>query len=371
MSPTVTASVPPSLRIYDGLRTAHLERLAVMEPARMWYLGNRADFDESLVDESNPPVRMTRAEVLKGLARTSHRAIELNEPAMVDQWKFLVAVVATVRGRDLLTGHRTALTSYCIENADPARQVERRWHVPPRLAPWLVRAIMGALVRQTDRLAFGTAGARAMYTAYVGARCLRRRSQLFEALPSPCTCPGDDGGTRRPEQVLFVGSFLERKGIAETMDAWEALHRRRPSATLLLIGAGRLLPEVEAWATDRAEVRLEVDPPRARVHEALRESAVLILLSQPHGHWREQVGLPIVEALGHGCEVVTTSETGLATWLSAHGHAVLAPDATPEVVAAAVDEALVRAGTRRGSLEDLPDLDQRIAADHWMMTGRT
>jgi glycosyltransferase involved in cell wall biosynthesis len=82
----------------------------------------------------------------------------------------------------------------------------------------------------------------------------------------------------------------------------------------LVIGAGRLLPEVRAWADGRDDVDLEIDPPRARVHEAMRESSVLVLLSQPHGHWREQVGLPIVEGLAHGCEVVTTSETGLASW---------------------------------------------------------
>lgn len=370
MSPSVAAPSPASLRIYDGLRTAHLERLAVMEPAAMWYLDHRADFDESLVDPTNPPVRMSRSEVIRGLARRSHRAIELNEPAMVDQWKFLLAVVATVRARDLLTGNRTALTSYCIENADPTRQVVRRWSVPARVAPWLVRAVMRVLVHQTDRLAFGTDGARERYTEYVGARTLRRRSRLFEALPSPCTCPDGGPAPRRPEQVLFVGSFLERKGIVETMAAWDELHRRRPAANLRVIGAGRLLPEVEAWAEGRSDVRLDIDPPRAEVHAALRESSVLVLLSQPHGHWREQVGLPIVEALAHGCEVVTTSETGLASWLSAHGHEVLDPADGPELVASALSSALDRASERAGSLADLPDIDSRIAADHWMMTGR-
>jgi glycosyltransferase involved in cell wall biosynthesis len=105
------------------------------------------------------------------------------------------------------------------------------------------------------------------------------------------------------------------------------------------------------------------------VHEVLRQSAVLVLLSQPIGGWREQIGLPILEGLSHGCEVVATSETGVADWLAARGHAVVPPGAGPEVVADRLDEALRRAPTRRGSLSDLPRTDQRLAADRWLMTG--
>jgi glycosyltransferase involved in cell wall biosynthesis len=34
--------------------------------------------------------------------------------------------------------------------------------------------------------------------------------------------------------------------------------------------------------------------------------------------WREQIGLPLVEGLAHGCRVVTTTETGLAEDLRGH-----------------------------------------------------
>jgi hypothetical protein len=49
---------------------------------------------------------------------------------------------------------------------------------------------------------------------------------------------------------------------------------------------------------------------------------------------------------------------------------VLDPGDGPELVAAALSAALDRAPSRRGSLDDLPELDQRIAADRWMLTGR-
>jgi hypothetical protein len=67
--------------------------------------------------------------------------------------------------------------------------------------------------------------------------------------------------------------------------------------------------------------------------------------------------------------VVTTTETGLADWLAAHGHATLAPSASPDEVASAIESAFLRAAARHGSLSELPDSDQRIEADRWMMTG--
>jgi glycosyltransferase involved in cell wall biosynthesis len=257
-----------------------------------------------------------------------------------------------------------------MANADPALEVAVRWHLPPRACRWATKLMMTLLVRSTDRLAFATQASLEMYEGYVGAAALRPRARLFEAIPTRCACL-DEGtpGERSGDQVLFVGGLLEHKGIRQTMAGWDDLRRRRPDATLTVIGKGRLEDEVQAWAAGRPEVTVLVDPPRATIHQALRSSAVLVLLSQRLGHWREQIGLPIQEGLGHGCEIVTTTETGLAGWLDRNEHEVLAPDAPPSVVADAVEQALTRAGRRTGSLADLPDEDQRFVADWWMMTG--
>ena len=95
-----------------------------------------------------------------------------------------------------------------------------------------------------------------------------------------------------------------------------------------------------------------------------------VLLSQPTPTWREQVGLPVVEGLAHGCTVVTTTETGLAGWLAAHGHEVLPPGAPDGEVAAAVDRALGRRRPAGDVLADLPAADGRLAADRWMFGPR-
>jgi glycosyltransferase involved in cell wall biosynthesis len=109
-----------------------------------------------------------------------------------------------------------------------------------------------------------------------------------------------------------------------------------------------------------------VDPPRAQIHQLLASSQVLVLPCQPTPSWREQVGLPIVEGLSYGCTVVTTTETGLASWLAAAGHQVTSADATAEELAAAI-LAAVRHPLQAGDvLASLPDVDGRLAADDWL-----
>ena len=132
--------------------------------------------------------------------------------------------------------------------------------------------------------------------------------------------------------------------------AWPLVHRRCPGAELMIVGVGGLASLARSFAEDRAEVDLAVDPPRAQVHRELRRAAVLVLLSRPTPTWREQVGLPVVEALAHGCAVVTTEQSGLAGWLSEHGHHVISSAATDAEVARAVITALDRrpAGGRGG-----------------------
>lgn len=357
----------PNVRVYGRLRTAHLERFRKMVPARVLYWKTRYDYDPREADPDNPPVQLSRVGILRELLRRHHSAVDINEPAMVDRWLFLILQVLAVRLRSALARRPTTIAAYCMANADPAIEVGVRWHLPPAVCRGLTRTMMTVIVRACDRLAFATPASLELYEHYAGRAAVQKRSRLFEAIPTACGCLGESDDARQPAQVVFVGGFLEHKGIREAMAAWDALDPRPADARFVIIGKGRLEAEVTAWAAARPAVTVHVDPPRAVIHHTLRTSGVLILLSQRAGHWREQIGLPIQEGLGHGCEIVTTSETGLAAWLEAHGHAVVDPAASPGEVAAALRAALERATIRTGSLADLPDEDQRFAADHWMM----
>ena len=77
----------------------------------------------------------------------------------------------------------------------------------------------------------------------------------------------------------------------------------------------------------------------------------------------EQVGLPIVEGLAAGCRVVTTTETGIADWLSAHGHRTLSVPTTPQALADALVAALDDQRPPAEIVADLPALDGRLDAD--------
>ena len=88
--------------------------------------------------------------------------------------------------------------------------------------------------------------------------------------------------------------------------------------------------------------------------------------AQPTTTWREQVGLPLVEALSYGCTVVTTNETGLAGWLADHGHQVVPGAAATAELAAAVVRALRAPLTVGAVLASLPAEDGRLAADRWL-----
>lgn len=338
-----------------------------MTPAVVLHRDRRYDFDPALAAGGLSPLRqLGRAATVAHLLRTPYEAVELNEPLMVPRWGSLVAQVAAVRLRDAVTRRRTVVGAYCIDLSDPVDRLALSRHVPRPVGRWWARRVLRFLVRRTDRLAFGTAGSRRLLERYVDPADVARRARDFPALPEPCGC--SLGAGRDASAVLFVGAFTERKGIRQLMAAWDALPEDA-GLRLRLIGKGELLPEVEAWAAGRPAVELVVDPPRAAVHESLRAAHVLVLLSQRRGWWREQVGLPILEGLSHGCEVVTTDETGIAGWLREHGHRVVPAAAGPSVVADAIRSAAGAGRTAEEVLAELPRTDARAEADRWLLGG--
>lgn len=352
-----------AVRIYDAIRTAHLERFVHMTPAEVIYRHRRYDFDELEVAGTSPVVQMSRYATVRHLLRNQYSAVEVSEPLMTGRWLDLFLQVAAIRLTDRVRGRRTAIGAYCIGRNDPTAKLHSLHRVPRWVGRWWARLVVGMLTRAMDRLAFGTAATWELLAEYAGPAALER-GRLFPAVAQRCGCPD---APREAGRVLFVGAFTERKGIAQLMSAWQAVDA--PGLHLHIIGKGPLEAVVRDWAVGRSDVTLEVDPPRSAVHEAYRRAHVLVLLSQRVDFWREQVGLPIVEGLAHGCEVVTTDDTGLAAWLAEHGHTVLTTSASndPAQVAAAVTAATRRARPGAAILADLPEVDPRSAADAWLL----
>lgn len=351
----------PRVRLYETVRTAHLERAHALAPASIVYRRRRYDFDADLAAGLDlvqaGPVRAALV-----LARSDVREVEVNEPLMVSSLRrTALALAAADAVARLRRRPRPVVVTYAIAN-DPPFRAPARPGVAGRLRRRLDALLVQAVARRVDRVVFGTQASRDLYAELVPGLLARARTSLVWALPAPCACPPAAEGAPDGD-VLFVGAFEERKGLRPLLAAWPLVAARRPGARLTLVGTGPLEPEAAAFAAARDDVTLLVDPPRPRVHAAQRSHAVAVLLSQRTRTWREQVGLPLVEGLAHGCAVLATTETGLAGWLGAHGHRVVAPDAPPAEVADAVVTLLDARRTPADVLADLPAVDGRTAAD--------
>jgi glycosyltransferase involved in cell wall biosynthesis len=344
------------VRLYESVRTAHLERAHALTPASIVYGGRRYDFDEALAAGLDlVPAGLARTARL--LWRSPVTAVEINEPLMSSGLRRAAVAALVLRARH----PRAAVVTYAIENKEP---------VPAGRGPRAVaRAALERVLRRIvwsslSRVVYGTEAARDLYARLLPDRGPRLRSTVIPAVPTPCGCgPLDE---KDPALVVFLGALVPRKGFPLLLEAWPDVRDQHPGARLLVIGKG----ELEGLARERAagdpSVTVEIDPPRERIHAHLRTAGVLVLPSQPTPTWREQVGLPIVEGLAHGCTIVTTTETGLASWLIEHGHEVLYEPSSVAGLATAVARALRASRPAASVLADLPDVDARLAADAWL-----
>lgn len=363
-----SSSVPPRTRarIYATLRTAQLERFRVMVPSTVIYHGTRYDFDPSMAGGANF-LRSSRKRTIRHLLQHHYDVVELNEPLMFRQWPDLVLQITAIKLSNLVRRRSTTLVTYAIGYSGLMESLGES-RVPDRLSRLIAPTLAKIIISQFDRIAFGTDGAREVYTPYLRGNETKERFITIPGISARCSCL-DDHSLVVPEgkSLLFVGTFQARKGVKELMEAWDELASIHPEASLRVIGKGPLLAEVQSWAAERPAVSLAIDPPRLEIHRAMRQASAVVLLSQREGAWREQIGLPILEGLSHGCEIVTTKETGIAAWLRSEGHAVLS-DTSARETAARLWERMDTPRAKEVVLSQLPSEDGRVLADRWLMS---
>lgn len=355
----------PHARIYGSVRSAHLERARALSPASILHRRWRYDFDPRLTGGLDL-IRGGTFSMVVTLLTSRLSTLEVHEPLLRPGLVRTALGVVSGRLGAALRGRRLSVVSYAIENRNNYQPVPSR--LRSRARRRLDWALTRFVARRLDRIAYGTAAAEELYGSLLRRDLAGTAARLVPAVPSPCACPA--AVDRYPDLVLFLGAFSDRKGLRQLVDAWPAVLTRQPRAQLVLAGQGPLEPVARALADVHEGVRLLVAPPREEIHALLRQASVLVLLSQRTPTWREQVGLPVVEGLAHGCLVVTTEETGLSAWLAAHGHVVLSRTAAREDIAASVADALTCRRSAASILADLPAEDGRLAADHWL-TGET
>ncbi|MGC5248688.1 glycosyltransferase [Gordonia sp. DT219] len=358
------------LRIWESLRSNHLEILGTWTPGELIYRETMYDYQADLANGLN--VRQaSRIGMAKAILTTKADTIELNEPLMVRAWPSLVVQVAAIRIARRALRRDFRVVTYAIENHPPNQTVGSFLGISAKSVPvmLLVRTVLRFITGPVDAVAFGSGAAEDNYSAFV--RWHQRTEQLTVLeLPAPCTCTSATGTALEDSNisndkngVLFVGEFSDRKGVRKLLDAWEST--RRHDTSLTIIGKGPLEKEVVNRAKVRNDIVVKIDPTRSEIHQMLWDARVVVLLSRRERRWREQLGLPIAEGLSHGCSIVSTDATGYSSWLRHHNHEIVSEDASPNDVANAIETSILKSDSAK-TLATLPTTDIRKEVDTWL-----
>ncbi|MGN7223897.1 glycosyltransferase [Curtobacterium flaccumfaciens] len=355
------ARLRAAIRVIPELRSVHIERFFQFTPAQTYYFDRNFDLGTS----APPPeiVRVSLMGLLIRLVTSSAHVLEVPEPLwmrFLPRW-VVICVVWKISG--LLRSGPRRIVTYAMENNAFSKLVAGD-RALPRFLVTVVRFGVGIVASAfLDRIAFGTPGSAETYQQLP---FVRADQELFLELPQ-ARVRGERSATAL-HRAVFIGSLEARKGILPLMDAWRDVERRMPDAVLTIVGDGPLAAQVRAWVAERPMSRRAPGLlARTTVLELLDDQDVIVLPSVPYGRWREQVGLPIKEGLASGLTVVTTDQTGLAEWLSAHGHEVVPHDASfAGALPNAILRALARPIDRDAVRATLPSRDSRHDADAWM-----
>jgi len=167
----------------------------------------------------------------------------------------------------------------------------------------------------------------------------------FEVVPNVVDtslffAPGYEWRQQRAERrLLFVGN-LERsqhKGFPTLLRALTALRERRTDWHLGVIGAGPERDNYERSASElglRKHVTFHGSQPKPAIAEAMREADLFVLPSR-----FDNLPCVIVEALGSGLPVVSTTVGGIPELVDDRNGALVPPD-DPVALANALDDTL-------------------------------
>jgi colanic acid/amylovoran biosynthesis glycosyltransferase len=152
-----------------------------------------------------------------------------------------------------------------------------------------------------------------------------------------------------PPQFIFVGRFVEKKGIAHLIDAARRLAASSSSARIVLIGDGPLKAALEAQARDLPNVTFTGWLPAQEVRRRLRGATALCapsVVSQDG----DTDGLPtvILEAMADGVPVIGSRQAGIAEAVEDRITGLLVPSGSPAALAEAIQAMIDRPDWRAG-----------------------
>ncbi|OLC07093.1 MAG: colanic acid biosynthesis glycosyltransferase WcaL [Gemmatimonadetes bacterium 13_1_40CM_70_11] len=155
---------------------------------------------------------------------------------------------------------------------------------------------------------------------------------------------------RRPPRIASVGRLVEKKGLADLVEACDMLRHRVRAFHCEIIGTGPLELALRALIQRRGleeHVRLLGPRPRSEVIELIRSAAVLAAPCVI-GSDGDRDGLPtvLVEAMALGTPCVSTDVTGIPELLQSGESGLVVPQHDLRALAAALERLLTDPGLR-------------------------
>ncbi len=296
------------------------------------WLGCRLDAGAGQL--TSAPLRLGRAGPLGALDRTlfRHCGIVPPEPDL-PALRPLLLHAHFGRGGALALPLARALRIPLVvtfHGADATKETHYRW----RLVPHIYQRRLAALQREAalfvcvsefvrDRLLARGFPPEKLEVIYQGV-------ELDDVPPPP---PADAADP----YILFVGRFVEKKGIADLLAAQRLLEDRGSSARLMLVGDGPLAGGLREEARGLQRVSFRGWLPNAEVRRLMRGAAAVCVPSVAAGAGDSE-GLPTVifEAMAAAVPVVATRHAGIAEAVE-HGHSgLLVPEGDPPELADAL-----------------------------------
>ncbi len=166
-----------------------------------------------------------------------------------------------------------------------------------------------------------------------------------------------------PPYVLFVGRFVEKKGIPHLIEAMRLLERAGAKARLVLIGDGPLAEDLKKQAQGLAHTATFLGwAPNSEVRRWMR-GALALAVPSIAARDGDAEGLPnvIIEAMAAGVPVIGSRHAGIGEAIEHGRTGFLVPPGDANALAAAIRELIDDPHKRHA----LGEAGQRRAAEHF------
>jgi glycosyltransferase involved in cell wall biosynthesis len=144
--------------------------------------------------------------------------------------------------------------------------------------------------------------------------------------------------------ILFLGTWIARKGIQDLAIAFAQVLSQFPAARLVVAGAHTAAGAVLETFPREARPAIRVAPPctEDELQALMRECAVMVLPSIYEGF-----GMAFAEGMAAGLPVVATPTGGMADWIHSRANGVLVPHHDPRALGEALLDVLQDRDYRR------------------------